>query len=102
MFPPTVRAIGPTDIRSDSVNELDFRVAKILRLGRTRANVARDLFNALNLDTIHFSKPGVRPGRGVAGADRQGRPGDDGANREDHGTVRRSAGTGRRAGAQSV
>ena len=44
--------VKPDDLRSDRVNELDFRVAKLLRLGRTRASIALDLLNALNLDTI--------------------------------------------------
>ena len=47
-----VNLLKPDDLRSDRVNQLDFRVAKILRLGRTRANIALDLFNALNFDTI--------------------------------------------------
>jgi hypothetical protein len=48
----TVNLLKPDDLRSDRVNELDFRIAKLLRLGRTRASVALDLLNALNLDTI--------------------------------------------------
>jgi hypothetical protein len=47
-----VNLLKPDDLRSDRVNELDFRVAKLLRLGRTRASIALDLLNALNLDTI--------------------------------------------------
>jgi len=47
-----VNLLAPGDLRSDRANQLDFRVGKILRLGRTRANVALDLFNALNFDTI--------------------------------------------------
>ena len=47
-----VNLLKPGDMRSDRANQLDFRVAKILRFGRTRANVALDLFNALNFDTI--------------------------------------------------
>ena len=38
--------------RSDRATHLDIRVGKILRFGRTRANVALDLYNALNADTI--------------------------------------------------
>jgi len=47
-----VNLLKPDDQRSDRVNELDLRFAKILRLGKTRANVAVDLLNALNLSTI--------------------------------------------------
>jgi hypothetical protein len=58
----TVNLLKPDDMRSDRVNQLDFRLAKILRLGRTRANIALDLFNALNLDTIIFPNQAFVPG----------------------------------------
>jgi hypothetical protein len=58
----TVNLLKPDDMRSDRVNELDFRVAKILRLGRARANIALDLYNALNLDTIIFPNQAFVPG----------------------------------------
>jgi len=58
----TVNLLKPDDMRSDRVNQLDLRVAKILRLGRTRANIALDLFNALNLDTIIFPNQAFVPG----------------------------------------
>jgi hypothetical protein len=48
----TVNLLKPDDMRSERVNQLDFRIGKILRFGRTRANVALDLLNALNRDTI--------------------------------------------------
>jgi hypothetical protein len=48
----TVNLLKPDDLRSDRVNELDFRIGKILRFGNARANVALDLYNALNADTI--------------------------------------------------
>jgi len=47
-----VNLLQPGDLRSDRVNELDLRIGKVIRLGRTRANVALDLLNALNLSTI--------------------------------------------------
>jgi GTPase Era involved in 16S rRNA processing len=34
------------------VNILDFRVGKVIRHGGSRALVAVDLYNALNLDTV--------------------------------------------------
>ena len=48
----TVNLLAPGTLRSDRANQLDFRVGKILRFGRTRANIALDLYNALNFDTI--------------------------------------------------
>ena len=84
----TVNLLKPDDMRSDRVNELDFRVGKILRFGRTRANVALDLLNALNLDTILVPEPGVHPRRRVADADRHADAGDDGTDREDHRAIR--------------
>jgi hypothetical protein len=48
----TINLLSPGQMYSDRVNELDFRAAKVLRLGRTRLNVALDLLNALNLSTI--------------------------------------------------
>ena len=48
----TVNLLAPDQMRSDRVNELDFRVGKILRFGSNRANIALDLYNALNLDTV--------------------------------------------------
>jgi len=58
----TVNLLKPDDLRSDRVNEVDFRVAKILRLGRTRANVALDLLNAFNFDTILVPNQAFIPG----------------------------------------
>jgi hypothetical protein len=51
---PNVRVnlLKPDDMRSDRATQLDFRVGKILRFGRTRTNVGLDLYNALNADTI--------------------------------------------------
>jgi hypothetical protein len=51
---PNVRVnlLKPDHMRSERATQLDFRVGKILRFGRTRANVAVDLYNALNADTI--------------------------------------------------
>jgi hypothetical protein len=58
----TVNLLKPGDMRSDRVNEVDFRVAKIIRLGRTRANVALDLLNAFNSDTILVPNQAFIPG----------------------------------------
>ena len=56
--------LAPGDLRSDRANQLDFRVGKILRFGRSRANVALDLFNALNFDTILVPNQAFIPGGG--------------------------------------
>ncbi len=47
-----VNLLEPGVMRSPRVNLLDFRFGKILRLGGRRANVALDLYNALNFDTV--------------------------------------------------
>ena len=60
----TVNLLKPDDMRSDRVNQLDFRVAKILRLGRTRANIALDLFNALEPGYADQTRRSSRAGRG--------------------------------------
>jgi Carboxypeptidase regulatory-like domain len=43
-----VDLINPGDVWGDRVNELDFRVGKILKFGRMRTNVGFDIYNALN------------------------------------------------------
>jgi hypothetical protein len=48
----TVNLLKPDDLRSERVNQLDWRVGKILRFGRQRATISADLFNALNNDAI--------------------------------------------------
>jgi hypothetical protein len=48
----TVDLLQPGDVWGERVNQLDFRVGKILRFGRQRAVVSADLFNALNKDYI--------------------------------------------------
>jgi hypothetical protein len=58
----TVNLLKPEDMRADRVNQLNFRVGKILRLGRTRANVALDLYNALNFDTVLLPNQSFIPG----------------------------------------
>jgi hypothetical protein len=45
---PIVNLVQPGTLYGDRVNELDFKVAKVLRFGSTRTNVGVELFNALN------------------------------------------------------
>ena len=48
----TVNLIAPGTLYGDRINQLDFRVAKILRFGRTRPMVGVDLYNALNSSAV--------------------------------------------------
>jgi hypothetical protein len=48
----TVNLLKPGEITYDRVNQLDFRVGKILRFNGRRANISLDLYNALNADTV--------------------------------------------------
>ena len=48
----TVNLLAPDQMRGPRVNQLDLRVGKVLRLGRQRATVSVDMFNALNADTV--------------------------------------------------
>jgi hypothetical protein len=48
----TVNLIAPGSQYGDRVNQLDFRVAKILKFGRTRTMAGIDLYNALNSSAI--------------------------------------------------
>jgi hypothetical protein len=58
----TINLLKPDDMRSDRVNQLNFRVGKLLRFGRTRANISLDLYNALNFDTIRLPNQAFTPG----------------------------------------
>jgi hypothetical protein len=48
----TVNLIEPGSMYGNRVNQLDFRVAKLLRFGSTRTMLGVDLFNALNSGAI--------------------------------------------------
>jgi hypothetical protein len=48
----TVNLLAPGEKWGDRVNEIDVRVAKVLRFGRTRSNVGIDIYNLLNSDAI--------------------------------------------------
>ena len=54
--------LAPGQMYSDRVNELDLRIGKNLRFGRTRLNAAVDLLNALNLSTIIIPNQAFIPG----------------------------------------
>ena len=40
--------IEPGTMYGDRLNEVDFRIAKLLRFGRTRTNVGVDIYNLFN------------------------------------------------------
>ena len=46
----TVNLVEPGTLYGDRVNEVDLRIAKVLRFGRTRTNVGIDIYNLLNAD----------------------------------------------------
>ena len=48
----TVNLIQPGTLYSDRRTNLDFRVAKIFRAGRTRTQVGLDIYNATNTDVV--------------------------------------------------
>jgi Carboxypeptidase regulatory-like domain len=48
----TINLIAPGTLYGDRVNELDLRLAKVLRFGRTRTNVGFDVYNLLNANPV--------------------------------------------------
>jgi hypothetical protein len=58
----TINLLTPTDLRSERVNQLDWRVGKVLKFGRQRATISADLFNALNNDAILTYNQAFIPG----------------------------------------
>ena len=57
----TINLLKPGDVFGERVNQLDFRVGKVLRFGRQRATISADLFNALNSDAILDYNQGYSP-----------------------------------------
>ena len=47
-----VNVAAPGTLYGDRITQLDFRVAKILKFGRTRTQVGVDLYNALNSSAV--------------------------------------------------
>jgi hypothetical protein len=47
-----VTVVAPGTMYGDRINMLDFRVAKVLRFGRSRSVLALELYNALNASSV--------------------------------------------------
>jgi hypothetical protein len=66
---PTINLIQPGALYGDRVNELDFKIAKIVRFGGMRLNAGLEIYNALNANATltyaqtftltNFSGPGA-------------------------------------------
>jgi hypothetical protein len=66
---PTINLVQPGTLYGDRVNELDFKIAKILRFGGARLNAGLEIYNALNANATltyaqtftltNFSGPGA-------------------------------------------
>src|SRR5204863_843959 len=48
----TVNLIAPGSLYGDRVNEIDLRIAKVLKFGRTRTNVGFDIYNLTNSNPV--------------------------------------------------
>jgi hypothetical protein len=48
----TVNLVRPGTMYGDRINQLDFRIAKLLKYGRTRTMIGVDLYNALNSSAV--------------------------------------------------
>jgi hypothetical protein len=58
----TVNLIAPGTMYGDRVNELDLRVAKILKYGRSRLLLGVDMYNALNSSAVLSYNSAFVPG----------------------------------------
>jgi hypothetical protein len=48
----TVNLIEPNTMFGDRINQLDLRIGKVLRVGRSRSVVGVDIYNALNNNAV--------------------------------------------------
>ena len=58
----TVNLVAPGQVWGDRVNEVDVRIAKILRFGRTRTSVGLDVYNTLNSNAVLTYNQAFVPG----------------------------------------
>ncbi len=60
--PPVVNLIAPATLWGERNNNIDLRIAKLLRYGGTRTQVGVDIFNLMNADTVTNYNYGFVPG----------------------------------------
>lgn len=58
----TVNLLEPGEKWGDRVNEVDLKIAKILRFGRTRSNVGVDIYNLFNANPVLTYNQAFTPG----------------------------------------
>jgi hypothetical protein len=58
----TVNLVAPGAMYGDRLNELDLRLAKILRFGSSRATAGVEIYNALNSSAVLAYNPAYVPG----------------------------------------
>jgi hypothetical protein len=58
----TINLVAPGTMYGARVNELDFRVSKILRHGRSQTSIALDIYNALNSSAVLTYNSAFVPG----------------------------------------
>src|SRR5207247_4685535 len=58
----TVNLIAPGTFYASRRNNVDFRIAKVVRYGRTRTQVGVDIYNATNTDVVTTYNQGFVPG----------------------------------------
>jgi hypothetical protein len=62
--------VDPGSLYVERLNQLDLRLAKVFRFGRTRTNINFDFYNALNANSVlseNFAYSSIVPGPGVSG-----------------------------------
>ena len=58
----SVNLIEPGTVWGDRVNNIDLRIAKVLRFGRTRTNVGVDIYNLMNSSAVLNYNQAFNPG----------------------------------------
>jgi hypothetical protein len=58
----TINLLEPGTQYGDRINEVDLRLAKVLRFGRTRTNVGIDIYNVLNSAAVLTQNQAFTPG----------------------------------------
>jgi hypothetical protein len=48
----TVNLVAPGTMYGDRINQFDMRIAKALKLGRSRTQIALDIYNAFNSSAV--------------------------------------------------